>query len=167
MTIQLARLASPIGALTIAVRDGRVCAVDFAGRWARRLRALERRFGRVDVESADDPAGVATAFRAYFAGDVAALDRISVNPGGTPFQQRVWSALRTIAAGRTASYTEIARAIGASTAVRAVGAANGANPVAVVIPCHRVVGANGDLTGYAGGLDRKRWLLAHEAGRAA
>jgi methylated-DNA-[protein]-cysteine S-methyltransferase len=167
MTIELARVASPIGTLTIAVRDGRACAVDFAGRWERRRHALERRFGRVDVEPADDPAGVATALRAYFAGDVAALDRISVDPGGTAFQQRVWTALRAIAAGGTASYADVARAIGRPTAVRAVGAANGANPVALLIPCHRVVGADGGLTGYAGGLERKRWLLAHEAGRAA
>jgi methylated-DNA-[protein]-cysteine S-methyltransferase len=84
---------------------------------------------------------------------------------GTPFQQRVWRALRMVRAGHTASYSEIARIIGAPAAVRAVGAANGANPVAVVVPCHRIIGSNGTLTGYGGGLRRKEWLLRHEGRR--
>jgi methylated-DNA-[protein]-cysteine S-methyltransferase len=84
---------------------------------------------------------------------------------GTPFQQRVWAALQTIRAGKTASYSEIAERIGAPTAVRAVGAANGANPVAIVVPCHRIIGSKGALTGYGGGLKRKEWLLRHEGQR--
>jgi methylated-DNA-[protein]-cysteine S-methyltransferase len=98
----------------------------------------------------------------YFAGDTAALDGIDVELNGTPFQRRVWEALRGVPAGQTASYAEIARRIDAATAVRAVGAANGANPVAIVVPCHRIIGSSGSLTGYGGGLDRKQWLLRHE-----
>ena len=92
----------------------------------------------------------------------ALLDEIEVEMHGTAFQHRVWDALRTVRAGTTASYSGLAVTIGAPAAVRAVGAANGANPVAVIVPCHRVIGANGSLTGYGGGLDRKRWLLQHE-----
>ena len=85
-----------------------------------------------------------------------------VKTGGTAFQKAVWAALRAIPAGETRSYSQLAAAIGSPKAVRAAGLANGQNPIAVVVPCHRVIGANGTLTGYAGGLERKRWLLAHE-----
>ena len=98
----------------------------------------------------------------YFDGDLASLDEIDVELHGTAFQQRVWNALRTVTVGTTTSYAELARRVGAPAAVRAVGAANGANPVAVVLPCHRIIGSNGSLTGYGGGLERKRWLLHHE-----
>ena len=103
-----------------------------------------------------------TALRAYFAGDLHALDRLSVDPIGTTFQRRVWTALRTVKAGLTVSYADIANAIGAPTSTRAVGAANGANPIAIVVPCHRIIGSGGSLVGYGGGLERKRWLLEHE-----
>jgi methylated-DNA-[protein]-cysteine S-methyltransferase len=109
-----------------------------------------------------DPLRVESTFRDYFDGGFALLDGIRVETGGTPFQRRVWQVLRTIPAGETWSYLEVARAVGAAEAVRAVGAANGANPVAIVVPCHRVIGSNGRLVGYGGGLERKRWLLAHE-----
>lgn len=98
----------------------------------------------------------------YFAGTRQRFD-LPLAAAGTPFQQRVWQALRTIPHGHTCSYLDIARRIGAPAAVRAVGAANGRNPIAIVVPCHRVIGANGSLTGYAGGLERKRFLLALEA----
>jgi methylated-DNA-[protein]-cysteine S-methyltransferase len=114
------------------------------------------------VTPAADPAGAVAILRDYFDGDIHALDRVVVEMDGTPFQRQVWTALRTVRAGRTASYSDIARAIGLPAAVRAVGAANGANPIAVVVPCHRIIGAEGSLTGYGGGLDRKRWLLEHE-----
>jgi methylated-DNA-[protein]-cysteine S-methyltransferase len=110
----------------------------------------------------DDPAGAASALDRYFGGDLRALDALAVDTGGTPFQQRVWIALRAIPVGTAVSYSALARTIGMPRAVRAVAAANGANPVAIVIPCHRVIGADGSLTGYGGGLARKRWLLAHE-----
>ena len=109
-----------------------------------------------------DPLGYSTRLKAYFEGDLAALDGIAVQPEGTAFQQRVWRALLTIRAGRTESYGHIAEQIGRPTASRAVGLANGQNPISLVIPCHRVIGTNGKLTGYGGGLERKQWLLEHE-----
>ena len=124
---------------------------------------LVRRLRRAGVvKPHNDPAGAVRALRAYFAGDLQALDTLDVDPMGPPFQLRVWSALRSVPAGRTASDSDLANAIGAPTSTRAVGAANGANPIAIVVPCHRVIGNDGSLTGYAGGLERKRWLLLHE-----
>lgn len=110
-----------------------------------------------------DPFGCTAALRAYFEGEVTAIDALVTEGEGTDFQRRVWKALRRIPASATASYGEIAKAIGAPTASRAVGAANGRNPIAIVVPCHRVIGSDGTLTGYASGLKRKRWLLHHEA----
>ncbi len=108
-------------------------------------------------------ADILARLAAYFRGDLQALDGIPVDPdGGTPFQREVWLTLRAIPAGATWSYGELAGRIGRPSAIRAVGAANGANPIPIVLPCHRVIGANGSLVGYGGGLDRKRWLLAHE-----
>jgi methylated-DNA-[protein]-cysteine S-methyltransferase len=107
-----------------------------------------------------DPLGVRQRLLAWFSGDRDAFTALPVCPAGTEYQQRVWRALRNIPFGQTRSYGALARELG--SVARAVGTANGANPIAIVIPCHRVVGANGDLTGYAGGLDRKRWLLRHE-----
>jgi len=141
-------IQSPIGRIVIAVRDGRLCALEF-GR-ARVIRTLAGRYGRTRT------------VRAYLAGDLAALDRIPVDAGGTPFQRRVWQALRRIRPGRTRSYGALARAIGHGAAARAVGAANGQNPISIVVPCHRLIGGGASLTGYGGGLWRKRWLLRHE-----
>lgn len=129
------------------------------------MRLLHRHYGSVVLSEGAAPPSVRAAVTAYFTGDVTALDGLAVRTGGTTFQREVWAALRTIPAGETRSYGQLATAIGRPSAVRAVGLANGANPVGVIVPCHRVVGANGTLTGYAGGLERKRWLLAHEAGR--
>ena len=103
---------------------------------------------------------------AYWAGELQDFD-LPLGPKGTPFQHKVWAALRTIPYATTASYGEIARKIGSPTACRAVGAANGRNPIAIVVPCHRVIGANGTLTGYAGGLEMKEHLLSHERRFAA
>jgi methylated-DNA-[protein]-cysteine S-methyltransferase len=108
-------------------------------------------------------AQVSAQLRAYFAGELRTFD-VSLAPVGTPFQQRVWSALREIPYGATVSYGELAARLGQPTASRAVGLANGRNPIAIIVPCHRVIGANGTLVGYGGGLDRKRWLLEFEAG---
>jgi len=110
------------------------------------------------------PMEIRNPLEAYFEGDLLAIDRIKVQTVGTPFQQQVWTALREIPAGKTMSYGELAVKIGRPNACRAVGLANGSNPVGIVVPCHRVIGANGSLTGYGGGIDRKRWLLAHEQG---
>jgi methylated-DNA-[protein]-cysteine S-methyltransferase len=162
MSLEIADFESPIGRLTVAVHDRQVCALGFPERWPLEQARLERRFHGVAVRHATDPAGVISRLRDYFAGHLDAVENIAVDPGGTPFQRSVWSALRRVPAGQTVAYRELACAIGAPAAVRAVGAANGANPVAIVIPCHRAIGADGSLTGYAGGLDRKRWLLTHE-----
>ncbi|MET0152002.1 MAG: methylated-DNA--[protein]-cysteine S-methyltransferase [Candidatus Binatia bacterium] len=165
MVIETARLDSPIGGVRLAVHGERLCALGFAEHWPRLEHALRRRFVGLELRTSDDPAGVVTRLRAYFAGDVSALDSIAVDLGGTEFQRRVWSKLREIPCGRTLSYRDLASAIGAPSAVRAVGAANGANPVSIVVPCHRVIGANGDLVGYGGGIERKSWLLTHEGAR--
>jgi len=149
---------SPVGRLSILVDgEGALHMLAFAdGRDAVDLDAT-------GATPAVDPSGVSSAIRAYFAGDRAAIDSLPVAPTGTPFQLRVWAARREIPCGETRSYGDIARRIGDPKAVRAVGLANGANPIAVVVPCHRVIGADGSLTGYGGGLPRKRWLLAHES----
>ena len=110
------------------------------------------------------PSTAARALLAYFEGDLNAVDELPTETNGTAFQRAVWTALRKIPAGRTVSYGALAAQIGNHKAVRAVGLANGANPIAIVVPCHRVIGANASLTGYGGGLHRKRWLLAHERG---
>jgi methylated-DNA-[protein]-cysteine S-methyltransferase len=127
---------------------------------------IERHYGPCLLASAAAPAEIREPLDAYFAGDVAAIDSIPVEAGGTPFQLEVWSALRRIPAGTTTTYGRLAARIGRPNACRAVGLANGSNPVAIVVPCHRVIGADGTLTGYGGGLARKRWLLDHERGGA-
>ena len=163
MTLEVAEFQSPIGKIIVAVHDGRLCALRFEEHWPPMRAWLEKRFGQAEFRQAVDPGGVITCLKKYFAGDFGALDAIAVDTGGTPFQQRVWEELRKIPAGHTVSYAHIAKAIGAPAAVRAVGAANGSNPVGIVLPCHRVIGSNGQLTGYGGGIERKRWLLAHES----
>ena len=159
---EVAVLPSPIGPLTVAAREGRLCVLSFGDEADAVARRIERREPAARIRPSADPGGVAGVMEAYFAGDLHALGRVDVTMQGTPFQQAVWAALRRIPAGRTASYAQIARAIAMPAAVRAVGAANGANPIALVVPCHRVIGTSGSLTGYGGGLDRKRWLLEHE-----
>jgi methylated-DNA-[protein]-cysteine S-methyltransferase len=159
--LSIDRVDSPIGPLTLAERDGRVCLLHFGG-GDEYVRATLARWYRNEPASQQPCASLRRALQRYFDGDIHALDAIPVELNGTPFQRSVWNALRRIAPGATTSYAEIARWVGRETAVRAVGAANGANPVAVIVPCHRVIGTNGSLTGYGGGLERKRWLLAHE-----
>lgn len=166
-TFTLDRIASPVGEVLLVVDDaGAVRALDFVDYEARMLRLLQRHYGPVALTPGRAPEGVRAALDAYFGGDARALDGLAVKTGGTEFQRTVWAALRAIPAGETRSYGQLAAAIGKPAAVRAVGLANGANPVGVIVPCHRVVGANGTLTGYAGGLERKRWLLAHEGVQA-
>ena len=157
-------ISSPIGTIAIAARSGRLCALE-VGRTPL-ARQLAARYPQVPRRRARNPFGLSAKLRRYLAGDLAAVDRIPVETGGTPFQQRVWRALRRIPAGRTMSYGGLARTLGVGAAVRAVGAANGRNPISLVVPCHRLIGGDGSLTGYGGGLWRKRWLLRHEeAGR--
>lgn len=160
-------IETPIGAVVIIAGTDGLIALDFDGHDQRTMRQLDARFGSVRLQPTDDPGGITSRLRAYFAGDITAIDTIDVDARGTAFQQRVWAALRTIPAGRTMSYAQLAERIGQPTAVRAVGHANSLNPIGIVVPCHRVIGASADLTGYAGGIERKRWLLEHEGVRLA
>ena len=162
-TLTLDRVSTPVGeVLLVTDGEGAVRALDFADYEARMMRLLGRHSPGFTLGEGRAPEPVRQAVEAYFSGDVRALDGVAVKTGGTDFQRTVWAALRTIPAGETRSYGQLAAAIGSPRAVRAAGLANGQNPVAVIVPCHRVIGANGTLTGYAGGLERKRWLLRHE-----
>lgn len=163
VTLQTDTFDSPIGPMVLVSRDGRLCAVEFDSVPDTLAGRLHDRFGEVDLVPTPDANGFTSCLRAYFGGDWAALDGIPVETGGTEFQQSVWRVLRTIPPGETRSYGEIAAMLAKPGASRAVGLANAQNPVAVVIPCHRVIGANGSLTGYGGGVHRKQWLLRHEA----
>jgi methylated-DNA-[protein]-cysteine S-methyltransferase len=159
--LEVAVVDSPIGPLGLAAEDGVVVAVTFDGLGP--LRAwTARALGPCEEVRVEDPAGAARALRRFFSGDLQALASVPVRLHGTEFQRRTWEALRRIPAGTTWSYRRLAQELGRPSATRAVGAANGQNPVPVVVPCHRVVGSDGGLTGFGGGLDRKRWLLHHE-----
>jgi methylated-DNA-[protein]-cysteine S-methyltransferase len=157
---------SPLGMLHFTLHDGALAWLGWADEESLRIAQARRRFGRApDVdESATRP--IAERIARYFEGDLAALDGLAVDTGGTRFQEQVWAALRAIRPGTSCSYADVARAVGAPSAVRAVGAANGRNPVALVVPCHRVIGKDGSLTGYAAGIERKKWLLEHERAHA-
>lgn len=170
MILTLDRVPSPIGTMLLACDDaGRLRALDFAD-FEPRMEVLMRRHygaGGFTLAAGKAPRAILESLRSYFAGDVDGLAAIPVQTGGTDFQRRVWAALRTIPAGTTASYGQLAGELGRSGASRAVGLANGSNPIAIVVPCHRVIGSDGSLTGYGGGLERKRWLLAHERQHSA
>jgi methylated-DNA-[protein]-cysteine S-methyltransferase len=164
----LERVDSPVGEVFVVSNGTAVCALDYAGCEQRMHALLRKRYGEYRLRAAVDPGGAASALRAYFAGDFAALDAIAVESGGTLFQRQVWSELRRVAPGTTITYGELASRLGRGPgASRAVGLANSLNPVAIVVPCHRVIGANAQLTGYAGGLGKKRWLLWHEGAQLA
>jgi len=163
MDLFIDRMTSPIGTLLLVWQPGALRALHFDdGDNQAFQRLLRWQFGVDKLPSAVAPAEIRQPIEAYFQGEISALDRVPVQTNGTAFQQETWTALREIPAGSTISYGDLAARIGRPGASRAVGLANGSNPVAVVVPCHRVIGANGTLTGYGGGLDRKRWLLAHE-----
>jgi methylated-DNA-[protein]-cysteine S-methyltransferase len=167
-TLTLDRVATPVGeVLLVTDAEGAVRALDFADYEARMTRLLARHAPGAALVEGRAPGAVRRAVEAWFGGDLTALDGLTVRTGGTAFQRTVWAALRAIPAGETRSYGQLAAAIGAPRAVRAAGLANGQNPVAVIVPCHRVIGADGTLTGYAGGLERKRWLLKHEGAAIA
>jgi methylated-DNA-[protein]-cysteine S-methyltransferase len=160
-TLWLDEVSSPLGPIAIVGTDRALCALDFAPLRASLLERLRARFGPVTLATRRD-GGCAGRLHAYFEGALDALDAVLVDPGGTPFQRQVWSALRTIPPGTTVTYTTLAERLGQPRAIRAVGLANSRNPISLVIPCHRVIGAGGHLTGYGGGIWRKRWLLEHE-----
>lgn len=157
-----ADVATPLGpALLVTDAAGAVLGFNWYDDAAARARLLAGHAHRA-AEPGAAPANVLAALDGYWSGDLAAIDAVPVAGAGTAFQRRVWAALRTIPAGTTTTYGALARTLGGTKLTRAVGLANGANPVGVFVPCHRVIGSTGALTGYAGGLDRKRWLLTHE-----
>lgn len=161
--LTLDRLDTPIGiALLVTNNGGALCALDWIDYEERLLTLLRRYYGAVELIENSAPSEIRSALSRYFDGDLDQLDGITCHIPGTPFQNRIWTALRKIPAGSTLSYGTLAAQLGVPKAMRAVGHANGANPLSVVVPCHRLIGANGSLTGYGGGIARKRWLLEHE-----
>ena len=152
------KVPSPIGDLLVAASDQGLTGVWFPNRGTREEE--EEHGGNAILDEARRQLGE------YFAKSRTTFD-LPLDPPGTPFQRRVWDALRAIPYGSTLSYSELARRLGDPLATRAVGAANGQNPIPIIVPCHRVVGADGSLTGFGGGLDRKRWLLEHEGAALA
>jgi methylated-DNA-[protein]-cysteine S-methyltransferase len=164
-TLHTRTVSSPVGGLVLIADGDTLVGLEFGDATDRRSRllvSLARHLGPFETREHDDPAGAATRLARYFSGERHALAGQAVGPQGTAFQREVWGALLAIPAGETRTYAGLAAAIGRPAAVRAVGAANGANPVALFVPCHRVIAADGTLWGYGGGLARKRWLLAHE-----
>jgi methylated-DNA-[protein]-cysteine S-methyltransferase len=166
MQLLVDRYTSPIGEIVLVCdHQQRLRALDFVDYWTRMERLLQLHYGNYTLQQTTAP-DLRGALAGYFSGALGALDGLLVETGGSPFQRAVWRALRTIPAGATTSYGALAAQLGRAGSARAVGAANGANPIAIVVPCHRVIGAQGALTGYAGGVQRKRWLLDHEASHA-
>lgn len=156
-------LETPVATLQVVVDPDEVVRVlDFDNDSPRTRRLMKIHYGGVPMVEGETPTAIRAALDRYFAGEMAALADVPWRVAGTDFQRQVWTALTQIPAGATESYGQLAARIGRPTAVRAVGLANGSNPIGIVIPCHRVIGSGGSLTGYGGGLERKRWLLAHE-----
>lgn len=169
-TLYQTTIDSPIGDILLVTDSNVLVSLDYAGYEHRMMRLLEKRYGAFNLvettkgrnEPSQFPHDIVLSLQAYLAGNLAAIDNIAVNPGGTKFQNTVWHALRSIPPGSVMSYGALARQLGNPAAVRAVGTTNSLNPISIVLPCHRVIGANGSITGYAGGIERKRWLLEHE-----
>ncbi|VCU69053.1 Methylated-DNA--protein-cysteine methyltransferase [Pigmentiphaga humi] len=168
LPIFLESTATPVGLMLVLTDEaGRLRAVDWEDYRPRMHQLLGHHYGKTGY-ALFDREGASEARRrldAYIGGELSAIDGLGIATAGTPFQRAVWTELQRIPLGTTITYSELARRIGRPKAVRAVGLANGANPVSIVVPCHRVVGANATLTGYGGGLHRKAWLLAHEGAR--
>jgi methylated-DNA-[protein]-cysteine S-methyltransferase len=169
LQLSIDRVKTPIGVLLlVADKDGRLRALDWTDYEERMVRLLRLHYGMHGYElvPAHNPNGLSDKMLRFFAGDLHTIDDIETATAGTPFQRSVWNELRKIPTGSVISYGTLAQKIGRSSAARAVGLANGSNPIGIVVPCHRVIGSNGTLTGYGGGLERKRWLLDHEAQNA-
>jgi methylated-DNA-[protein]-cysteine S-methyltransferase len=163
MRFQLERWASPVSILLLVTdENGALRALEFDENEERMRRLVARYYPDHTLDEGGAPAALKRALSAYFAGDIAALSTVRTAAVGTAFQREVWAALRMIPAGTTINYGQLAASIGRKGASRAVGAANGANPIPIVVPCHRVIGADGSLTGFGSGLPRKQWLLDHE-----
>jgi len=171
LVFKLERMPTQCGDLLLATdADGALRALDWVDHESRMRQLLRQQYSRDEVQLTAAARAVSDASRvlgSYFAGALRAIEALVVRTGGTPFQREVWAALRTIPAGQTVSYGALAKRLNRPSAMRAVGMANGANPISIVVPCHRVIGADGSLTGYGGGLPRKRWLLEHEGVRLA
>jgi methylated-DNA-[protein]-cysteine S-methyltransferase len=156
------RVETPIGDMILVAKDGVLLLLEFHDSKDRVAREMRARFGEVELQEASNPFGLSDVVRDYFAGNVHAIDNLITDGGGTEFERRVWKELRSIPTGTTVSYGDIAKKLGDINLSRAVGIANARNPVAIVVPCHRVIGSDGTMTGYGGGLHRKEWLLRHE-----
>lgn len=168
MKMFLSRLDSPLGAMLLVTDAQQVVrALDFAD--PRLHRSLREHYGEVNLIEIAAPAGISDALTRYFDGELEALNALRTATAGSELQRRVWDALRHIPAGTTTTYGRLARELGFDDPRAAIdiGAANGANPIAIIVPCHRVIASNGDLKGYAWGLHRKRWLLEHEKAMTA
>jgi methylated-DNA-[protein]-cysteine S-methyltransferase len=166
LTLTMENLATPLGAfILVADEQGRLRAAEFADGEDIMRKLLDRRFGpsAYRLSPGRVPEKIKSALTAYFSGRLGAIGRIALQTDGTPFQNVVWTALQAIEPGRPLTYSALARRLGRPQSARAVGHANANNPLCIVIPCHRLVGASGALTGYSGGIERKRWLLDHEA----
>ncbi len=157
---------SPIGKVTVIADDRALCHLDFSDCQDRIDRLLKTRYGDYSLQTKKNLLDMRNRLKAYFAGQWNAFDELQLQTGGTQFQRKVWQVLASIPCGETLSYKQLARRIGQPTAVRAVANANARNPLAIIIPCHRVIASDGSLAGYAGGVRRKQWLLQHEAVQA-
>ena len=165
LTLLEDKIATPLGPLWILCDEQfRLRAVEWEEHSDRMVELLELHYRAEGYErvASSNPNGLSALMKQYFDGDLSIIDNLPSETGGTPFQREVWKALRTIPCGQVMHYGQLAETLGRPGAARAVGAANGSNPVSVVVPCHRVIGRNGTMTGYAGGVQRKEWLLRHE-----
>ncbi|MEM5446230.1 methylated-DNA--[protein]-cysteine S-methyltransferase [Paraburkholderia guartelaensis] len=170
MQLFLSHIESPLGdIMLVSDAQHRLHALEFADHRSRLHRGLRDRHGSAELIDAAAPASMADAMTRYFSGELNALDALPVVMAGSDLEEKVWAALRHVPAGTTNSYGKLAKALGFEDPRAAIdiGAANGANPIAIVVPCHRVIASNGELKGYAWGLHRKRWLLEHEKAIAA
>jgi methylated-DNA-[protein]-cysteine S-methyltransferase len=156
------RIDTPLGAMMVLASEGKLIGLSFDDQSGWAIKGIERRFSDFELRPTPNPFGFSDRIRAYFSGDLVAIEALPAEAEGTAFEMRVWEELRRIPCGITASYGEIAERLGDKNSARAVGLANNRNPIAIVVPCHRVIGADGTLVGYGGGLDRKTWLLRHE-----
>ncbi|WP_196801329.1 methylated-DNA--[protein]-cysteine S-methyltransferase [Bordetella sp. FB-8] len=166
LTLRMERAPTPLGEMLIVTDEqGLLRALNWGDHESDMLRLMRNHYRKdaVQLQEIRRASPAMQAMLAYFEGDLAGIDHLPVLTGGTDFQRQVWAALREIACGSTISYLDLATRIGKPAAVRAVGMANHANPISIVIPCHRVIGSDRTLTGYGGGLHRKRWLLEHES----
>ena len=163
--LYLEKISSPVGKILIIIDNETLCGLEFEGYEARTYNFLNKRFGEFRLNATQNSLKITQQIQAYLEGNYHSLDQIPVSAGGTAFQQQVWTALRSIPVGTVITYGALAQRLGNPAAARAVGITNSLNPISIVLPCHRVIGANGALTGYAGGLERKRWLLQHEGVR--